>query len=73
MQYSNGDKALVVGADAAGAVVGSIKGAIIGSVVSPVAGTIGGYFAGKIVGGVSASSTAIAVLAVRDLWADLFD
>ncbi|MCB0702764.1 MAG: hypothetical protein KDC55_08655 [Ignavibacteriae bacterium] len=73
VQYSNGDKALVVGADAAGAVVGSIKGAIIGSVVSPVAGTIGGYFAGKIVGGVSASSTAIAVLAVRDLWADLFD
>ncbi|MEZ4724658.1 MAG: hypothetical protein R2863_08395 [Candidatus Kapaibacterium sp.] len=72
VQYSQGEKALIVGADAAGAIVGSIKGAIAGSALSPGAGTIGGYFAGKVAGAFVGSGAAMTYIGVKNFWLDLF-
>lgn len=71
--YSNGEKALIVGANAAGAIVGSIKGAIVGSALSPSADTIGGYFAGKVAGAFIGSGAAMTYIGVKNFWVDLFN
>jgi hypothetical protein len=67
---------IIVGADAAGYVIGGVVGGVAGTTVAGVtfgAGTVVGVIAGKFVGGFVGSGAAATGIAIYDAFTDFFD
>lgn len=71
IQKPSGRSKAIVGADAAGYVIGGVTGAVSGSVAGP-AGSVGGFLGGKVVGGFAASGAAVTAFDIYDAISDFF-